>query len=151
MPTTEKHTPSEEIVLNEDQLICILTNKIVKASEKESNLQFMIQTMSEEYGFALEDMQRDFSFKYTDEEDKKRTAKVDLAIFERGKAHDADNLIRAIIVAKDAKVKANDSKGGVMASLETILTYTECEFGCWTNGEDLHSLERVWINGNRLR
>lgn len=69
MPTTEKHTPSEEIVLNEDQLICILTNKIVKASEKESNLQFMIQTMSEEYGFALEDMQRDFSFKYTDEED----------------------------------------------------------------------------------
>lgn len=56
MPTTEKHTPSEEIVLNEDQLICILTNKIVKASEKESNLQFMIQTMSEEYGFALEDM-----------------------------------------------------------------------------------------------
>ena len=138
MPTTEKHTPSEEIVLNEDQLICILTNKIVKASEKESNLQFMIQTMSEEYGFALEDMQRDFSFKYTDEEDKKRTAKVDLAIFEHGKAHDADNLIRAIIVAKDAKVKANDSKGGVMASLETILTYTECEFGCWTNGEDLH-------------
>lgn len=27
-----------------------------------------------------------------------------------------------------------------MASLETILTYTECEFGCWTNGEDLHFL-----------
>ena len=128
----------EEIVLGEDQLICILTGKIVKATEKESNLQFMIQTMSEEYGFAMEDMQRDFSFKYTDEEDKKRTAKVDLAIFDKGMAHDSDNLIRAIIVAKDAKVKANDSKNGVMASLESILTYTGCEFGCWTNGEDLH-------------
>lgn len=140
MSTTEKHVPSEEIVLNEDQLICILTNKIVKASEKEGNLQFMIQTMSEEYGFALEDMQRDFSFKYTDEEDKKRTAKVDLAIFEHGKAHDADNLIRAVIVAKDSKVKATDNRSGMMASLETILTYTDCEFGCWTNGEDLHFL-----------
>jgi len=138
MPTTEKHTPSEEIVLNEDQLICILTNKIVKATEKESNLQFMIQTMSEEYGFALEDMQRDFSFKYTDEEDKRRSVKLDLAIFEHGKAHDGDNLIRAIVVAKDAKVKNKDPKGGVMASLENILTYSECEFGCWTNGEDLH-------------
>ena len=128
----------EEIVLGEDQLICILTGKIVKATEKESNLQFMIQTMSEEYGFAMEDMQRDFSFKYIDEEDKKRTAKVDLAIFEKGRAHDSDCLIRAIVVAKDAKVKANDSKNGVMASLENILTYTDCEFGCWTNGEDLH-------------
>ena len=128
----------EEIVLGEDQLICILTGKIVKATEKESNLQFMIQTMSEEYGFAMEDMQRDFFFKYIDEEDKKRTAKVDLAIFEKGRAHDSDSLIRAIVVAKDAKVKANDSKNGVMASLENILTYTDCEFGCWTNGEDLH-------------
>ena len=140
MSTTEKQVPSEEIVLNEDQLICILTNKIVKATEKESNLQFMIQTMSEEYGFAMEDMQRDFSFKYTDEEDKKRTAKVDLAIFDHGKAHDADNLIRAVIVAKDSKVKATDNRSGMIASLETILTYTDCEFGCWTNGEDLHFL-----------
>ena len=140
MPDSQKQVPSEEIVLNEDQLICILTNKIVKATEKESNLQFMIQTMSEEYGFALEDMQRDFSFKYTDEEDKKRTAKVDLAIFGHGKAHEADNLIRAVIVAKDSKVKATDNRSGMMASLETILTYTDCEFGCWTNGEDLHFL-----------
>ena len=138
MTDSQKQVPSEEIVLNEDQLICILTNKIVKATEKENNLQFMIQTMSEEYGFAMEDMQRDFSLKYTDEEDKKRTAKIDLAIFDHAMAHDADNLIRAIIVAKDAKVKANDKKAGVMASLESILTYTDCEFGCWTNGEDLH-------------
>lgn len=143
MSTTEKHMPSEEIVLNEDQLICILTNKIVKATEKESNLQFMIQTMSEEYGFSMEDMQRDFTFKYEDEEGKKRTAKMDLAIFEQGKVHDADNLARAIIVAKDAKVKANDAKGGLMASLEAILIFTDCEFGCWTNGEDLRFLGKT--------
>ena len=140
MSDSQKQVPSEEIVLNEDQLICILTNKIVKATEKENNLQFMIQTLSEEYGFAMEDMQRDFSFRYTDEEDRNRTAKVDLAVFQHGKAHDGDNLIRAIIVAKDAKVKATDNRAGMMATLETILTYTDCEFGCWTNGEELRFL-----------
>lgn len=143
MSDSQKQVPSEEIVLNEDQLICILTNKIVKATEKENNLQFMIQTLSEEYGFAMEDMQRDFSFRYTDEEDKKRTAKVDLAVFNHGNVHDPDNLIRAVVVTKDSKVKANDKKNGVMASLETILTYTECEFGCWTNGEDIHFIGKM--------
>lgn len=52
---------SEEIVLNENEIVCLLTNKIVKVTEKETNLQYMIQMMSEEYGFPMEDMQRDFS------------------------------------------------------------------------------------------
>lgn len=47
---------SEEIVLNENEIVCLLTNKIVKVTEKETNLQYMIQMMSEEYGFPMEDM-----------------------------------------------------------------------------------------------
>lgn len=43
---------SEEIVLNENEIVCLLSNKIVKVSEKENNLQYMIQMMSEEYGFS---------------------------------------------------------------------------------------------------
>ena len=42
---------SEEIVLNENEIVCLLTNKIVKVTEKETNLQYMIQMMSEENGF----------------------------------------------------------------------------------------------------
>lgn len=42
---------SEEIVLNENEIVCLLSNKIVKVSEKENNLQYMIQMMSEEYCF----------------------------------------------------------------------------------------------------
>ena len=128
---------SEEIVLNENEIVCLLTNKIVKITEKETNLQYMIQMMSEEYGFPMEDMQRDFSFKFEDEEGKKKTGKVTLAIFENGKEHVAENMIRAIVIAKDAKVKDTDKNGGVMATLSDILTYTDCDFGCWTNGEDL--------------
>lgn len=128
---------SEEIVLNENEIVCLLTNKIVKVSDKETNLQYMIQMMSEEYGFPMEDMQRDFSFKYEDEEGKRKTGKVTLAIFENGKEHVVENMIRAIVIAKDAKVKDTDKKSGVMATLSDILTYTNCDFGCWTNGEDL--------------
>lgn len=128
---------SEEIVLNENEIVCLLTNKIVKVSDKETNLQYMIQMMSEEYGFPMEDMQRDFSFKYEDWEGKRKTGKVTLAIFENGKEHVVENMIRAIVIAKDAKVKDTDKKSGVMATLSDILTYTNCDFGCWTNGEDL--------------
>ena len=131
-----------EVVLNDDQIICALTNKIVKATEKELTLQQMIAMMSEEYGFALSDMERDFSFIYEGEEGKKK-AKVDLAIFETGKAHVLENLIRFIIVAKDSKIKSNDSKAGAAASLESILQYTDCEFGLWTNGDDLHYMHSV--------
>lgn len=134
---------SEEIVLNENEIVCLLSNKIVKVTEKESNLQYMIQMMSEEYGFPMEDMQRDFSFKYEDEEGKKKTGKVTLAIFENGKEHVVENMIRAIVIAKDAKVKDTDKNGGVMATLSDILTYTDCDFGCWTNGEDLKFIAKM--------
>lgn len=136
----ETNKTSEEIVLEENQLVCSLTNRIVKATDKELTLQSMIEMMTVEYGFDSKDIERDFKFKYEDSEGKKKSAKVDLAIFEPGMAHDKDNLFRVVIVAKDAKVSADDKKNGVTASLENILTYTDCKFGCWTNGEDLQFL-----------
>lgn len=127
-----------EIVLGENEMVCSLTNRVVKATDKEMTLQSMIAMMTEEYGFAPEDMERDYKVKYDDAESAKtKTQKVDLAIFNAGNAHDADELIRFIIVAKNAKVKSNDKKNGVEATTENILCTTDCEFACWTNGEDL--------------
>lgn len=127
-----------EIVLGENEMVCSLTNRVVKATDKEMTLQSMIAMMTEEYGFAPEDMERDFKVKYEDvESGKTKTQKVDLAIFNTGHAHDADELVRFVIVAKDAKVKPNDKKAGVEATTENILCTTDCEFACWTNGEDL--------------
>ena len=137
-----------EIVLEENEMICTLTNRKVKSTDKELTLQSMIEMMAEEYGFATEDMERDYKVKYDDpDSDKAKTQKVDLAIFEEGRAHDVANLIRIIVVAKDAKVKPDDKKNGVTAILENILFCTDCEFGCWTNGEDLqyvHSKEDAY-------
>lgn len=127
-----------EIVLAENEMVCSLTNRVVKATEKEMTLQSMIAMMTEEYGFASEDMERDFKVKYMDADTgNMKTQKVDLAIFYAGKAHDTDQLIRFIIVAKDAKVKPNDKSKGVEATIEPVLFGTDCEFACWTNGEDL--------------
>lgn len=131
-------TSQNELVLGENEMVCSLTNKVVKATEKEMTLQSMIAMMTEEYGFAPEDMERDFKVKYEDvDSGTTKTQKVDLAIFNEGKAHDTDELIRFIVVAKDAKVKSNDKKAGVEATTENILVSTDCEFACWTNGEDL--------------
>ena len=130
--------PQNEIVLGENEMVCSLTNRVVKATDKELTLQSMIAMITEEYGFAPEDMERDFKVKYEDAESgKTKTQKVDLAIFNAEHAHSTDELIRFIIVAKDARVKPTDKKYGVEATTDNLLCTTDCEFACWTNGEDL--------------
>lgn len=138
-----------EVVLNDDQIICSLTNKIKKNTEKEQTLQHMISMLLMEYGFDASDIERDFTVVYEDDE-KKRKQKVDLAIFEHGKAHDVANLSRIIVVAKDAKVKPADKKAGVEATIENVLNFTDCEYGCWTNGDDQQFLHSIEDNGGQM-
>lgn len=47
-----------EVVLGENEIICSLTNRVVKATDKELTLQSMINMMTEEYDFAPSDMER---------------------------------------------------------------------------------------------
>ncbi len=49
-------TYQNEIVLGENEMVCSLTNRVVKATDKEMTLQSMIAMIAEEYGFASEDM-----------------------------------------------------------------------------------------------
>ena len=58
----------EEIVLNDDELICVLTGDKKKANAKEQMLQSVILQMNEEYGYEMRDMKRDYAFSYEDEE-----------------------------------------------------------------------------------
>lgn len=132
---------SPEVVLGDNQLICSLTKLPKKADSKENTLQSMIAMLNEEYGFELEDMERDYSV-LVDEGDRKKKVKVNLAVFDANKAHQDENLIRICIV-QDEKVKVADNKKGVEATLERILTGTDCEFGLWTNGDDLLFQHRV--------
>jgi len=133
---------NEEIVVDDNQVICALTDKVKPAKTKELTLQSLIAMLNEEYGFDMADMERDFSLPYVDAEGKNKRMKIDLAVFEAGKPHDADGLIRICIV-QDDKTKSKDSKKGVEATLQVALEGTEsCEFGVWTNGDEFHFLQK---------
>jgi len=136
-----KETTNEEIVLEDNQVMCALTDLPKPAKNKELTLQSLIAMLNEEYGFEMTDMERDFSISYIDLDGKTKRTKIDLAVFEAGKPHDMDGLIRICIV-QDEKTKSKDTKKGVEATLQPILeSIYNCEFGLWTNGEELHFLQ----------
>ncbi|OAV63972.1 putative type I restriction enzymeP M protein [Bacteroidales bacterium Barb6XT] len=133
---------NEEIVLDDNQLVCSLTGEIKPVKEKELTLQSLISMLNEEYGFSVEDMERDFSVSYMNDEGKTKRTKVDLAVFETGKAHNNEHLIRICIV-QDGKTKDTDSTKGVEATLEKVLEVVDnCEFGAWTNGDVFHFMQK---------
>ena len=133
----------DDIVLEDNQLVCILTGEVKKIKPQESNLQSMILMLNEEYGFDLSDMERDFAIKYTDPDTgKPKKQKVELVVFEKGKPHAQDFIIR-ICVVQDDKVKDTDKKKGVKPTLENAMGAVEsCEFGLWANGSSYHYLQK---------
>jgi type I restriction enzyme M protein len=133
----------EEIVLEDNELVCILSGEVKKVKAQESNLQSVILMLNEEYGFDLDDMERDFTVEYEDPETgKTKKQKVNLAIFEKGKKHEQDFIIRIAIV-QDDKVKEGDKKKGVTATLENAMGAVEsCEFGLWANGSSYNFLQK---------
>jgi type I restriction enzyme M protein len=133
----------EDIVLEDNQLVCVLTEAVRKVTAQESNLQSVIIMLNEEYGFDLEDMKRDFSIQYTDPDTGKfKKQKVELAVFEKGKPNVQEHIIRICIV-QDDKVKENDKKKGLAATLENAMAAVEsCEFGLWANGSSYHYLQK---------
>ena len=134
---------TKEQILEDNQVMCILTEKARKATSQENNLQSIIRMLNEEYGFDLTDMERDFNVIYTDPDTgKNKKQKIELVIFEKGKSHEQDYIVRIVIV-QDEKIKENDKKKGVTITLENALAATNnCEFGLWTNGTDIKYLQR---------
>lgn len=140
---TEIKEKKEEIVLEDDQLMCLLTNAVKKIKPQEGNLQSIIRMLNEEYGFDLEDMERDFSITYTDPDSgKNRKQKIELVVIEKGAEHLQENIIRICIVQPDS-VKDSDKKKGIKATLENAMGAVEsCEFGLWANGSVYHYLQK---------
>tara|TARA_R110000868_G_scaffold144542_1_gene363791 strand:- start:1321 stop:3339 length:2019 start_codon:yes stop_codon:yes gene_type:complete len=133
----------EEIVLEDNELVCILSGEVKKIKAQESNLQSVILMLNEEYGFDLDDMERDFTVEYEDPETgRTKKQKVSLVIFEKGKRHEQDFIIRIAIV-QDDKVKEADKKKGLAATLENAMGAVEsCEFGLWANGSSYNFLQK---------
>ncbi|WP_417859276.1 methylation-associated defense system DNA methyltransferase MAD2 [Xanthomarina gelatinilytica] len=140
---TEIKEKKDSTVLEDNQLLCVLTNQAKKISAKENNLQSVILMLNEEYGFDLDDMERDFTIVYTDPEtDKSKKQKLELVVFAKGKEHVQENIIRMVVV-QDDKVKVTDKKKGLTATLENAMgAADDCEFGLWANGSSYHFLQK---------
>jgi type I restriction enzyme M protein len=141
--TTQIKETKDSTVLEDNQILCVLTDQPKKVSAKETNLQSVILMLNEEYGFDLDDMQRDITIIYTDPEtDKTKKQKLELVVFAKDKEQIQENIIR-IIVVQDDKVKVTDKKKGVTATLENAMGAAEsCEFGLWANGNSYDYLQK---------
>jgi type I restriction enzyme M protein len=139
----EEIVEQEEVVLDDNQLVCVLTSEIKKVTEAEKNLQSVILMLNEEYGFDLDDMERDFKIDFIDPDtNKTKKQKIELAVFEKGEEHLQENIIRICIIL-DEKVKENDKKKGQKVTLENAMAASKnCYFGLWTNGASYHFLQK---------
>lgn len=125
----------DDLILDDNQLVCLLTGEVKKESSKENNLQSVIRMLNEEYKFELENMEREFTTIYVDPESgKTKKQKIDLVVFGNDTAHEQENIIRICFI-QDEKTKDNDKKKGAEATLKYIMGALEnCEFGLWSNG-----------------
>ncbi len=130
--------------MEDNQLVCLLTGDIKTSKPKEETLQSVIRMLNEEYAFDTTDMLRDFSIiGYDADTGKAKKQKLDLVVFEEGKAHEQENIIRVCII-QDNKIKETDKKNGLEAALQNALNALDnCEFGLWTNGDQYHFLHKT--------
>lgn len=143
MKENETADLQEDVVLEDNQLFCLLTGEVKKVSNIEENLQSVIRMLNEEYGFDLQDMERDFKIEFTDPDTgKEKKQKVELVIFESGAEHIQVNIARICVVVDD-KIKESDPKKGVKATLENAMgAVSSCEFGLWANSGAYHYLQK---------
>lgn len=68
MTSDKRKDGRNEIILSDNEIICSLTNKIKKHTEKEQTLQHMISILTMEYEFDTVNIERSFTVLYDDDE-----------------------------------------------------------------------------------
>lgn len=122
----------------EGKIFDYITGELLKDSEKEQVRQRIARAIIHEYGIAAEDMEPDFKIKVSG-----RSRKLDIAVFQPGTAHVAENMYRAVMVEKEPKVGTKgayrmrdpDEARKEFEVLEAAMAEVEsCKYGLWTNG-----------------
>lgn len=138
------------IAAEENTLVCQITGEQKKASDQETTLQSIIRSLTAEYGFPISAMQRDFSLSYEDPDSgKKRRLSIDLVVFDESQTHEPENIIRVCVI-QTSKTKASDKTKGIynlelalgILSGEMTAENSGCQFGLWTNGIELHFMQK---------
>ena len=123
--------------LPQDTLVCALTGELKPDKPEERVLQSLVEQLHREYRVEIDDMERDVKLPCRDAADKKKTITVSIAVYEHGKPHDRDNIIRVVLVAK-ANAKSSDASVELLDLVLSNLSEERAEvYGVWTNGKDM--------------
>jgi type I restriction enzyme M protein len=132
----------------QDTLVCALTAEFKPDKPEERVLQSFIEQLHREYRVELADMERDVKVTCLDGASRKKTVTVGIAVYEHGKPHKLENIIRVVLVAK-AGTKVSDTAVG---QLDLVLSNLSDErsqvFGVWTNGKDMAFRMRTFDSAN---
>lgn len=132
----------------QDTLVCALTGDLRPDKPEERVLQSLVEQLHREYRVDLSDMKRDVRIPCVNEEGRRRTVTVAIAVFAHGAAHELDNIVRVALVAK-VGAKVSDA---AIAQLDLVLSNLSDErsevFGVWTNGRDMAFRMRTYDPAN---
>jgi type I restriction enzyme M protein len=132
----------------QDTLICALTGEFRPDKPEERVLQGLVEQLHREYRVELSDMARDVKVPCIDASGKKKTVAVAIAVYEHGKPHELNNIIRVVLIAK-ANAKVSDS---AIAQLDLVLSNLSDDrdevYGVWTNGKDMAFRMRTYDPAN---
>lgn len=127
-----------------DTVVCALTGRLLPDKAEERILQSLIEQLHREYRVDLPDMDRDVRVVCVDAAGKKRMIGVSLAVYEHGKPHQQNNMIRAVQIGK-ANAKASDASLDLLdLVLSNLSDKREEVFGVWTNGRDMSFRMRTY-------
>ncbi len=139
--------------IDDGKMLDYLSNEPIKETPKEIVRQRTVRAIFHEYGIDVNDMALDVPIKVNG-----RRKKIDVAIFERGSAHELENIRRIIMCDKEPKkgkkgaVKMRDHAQAKkdLELMEDMMREREgddyvlssCKWGLWTNGIELFYVEK---------
>ena len=132
----------------QDTLVCALTGELKPDKPEERVLQSLVEQLHREYRVDLSDMERDVRIPCVNEQGRRRTITVAIAVFAHGAPHELDNVIRVALVAK-VSAKVSDAAIGQLDLVLSNLSDERSEvFGVWTNGRDMAFRMRTYDPAN---
>ncbi|MCP4656797.1 MAG: hypothetical protein GY856_15415, partial [bacterium] len=147
-PSQEDRETTESTIttLEEGKILDYVTGKPVEDTPKEEVRQRIARAFFHEYGILVDDMAPDFRLKVDG-----RAKKVDLAVFEPGSEHQAENVRRIVICQKEPttgkrgafRMRDHQQAEAEFKLLKAAMTELEsCRYGLWTNGLEFFFFEK---------
>ena len=128
----------ETSAIEDGKILDYITGKPVAENDKERVRQRIARALFHEYGISVDDMEPDFKVKVDG-----ANKKIDIAIFDTGSEHTAENVRRLVVCQKELKLgdkgayKMRDHEQAAkdLELLKDAMAACEnCKYGLWTNG-----------------